>query len=62
MFTNGQLVFALFFVVTFFVFIAFAYRKDRKLHLKNYKGVKWVVLAFVVFIVFLFAIKGLLKN
>ena len=62
MFSKGQLIFAALFFVTFSVIIFFTYRKDKNLHLKNYKGVKWIGLTFIIFIAILFIIKYLLKN
>ena len=62
MFSTGQLIFAGLFVVVFAYVIYRTYRKDRKLHAKNYKGVFWVGLFFVIFIVILFALKQFLKN
>lgn len=62
MFSNGQLVFALLFIVVFAIIISYSYKKDKKLHLKNYKGVKWVGISFIIFLVILFCIKYLLKN
>lgn len=62
MFSNGQLVFALLFIVAFAIIISYSYKKDKELHLKNYKGVKWVGVSFIIFLVILFCIKYLLKN
>ena len=62
MFTTGQTVFALLFVVVFVVIMVAMYRKDKTLHQKNYKGVKWVLLTFAGFVIFLFLIKFFLKN
>ncbi|QBA64694.1 hypothetical protein EQY75_09240 [Muriicola soli] len=62
MFSTGQLIFAALFVVVFATVIVFTYRKDKNLHEKNYKGVKWVGIVFILFIFFLFLIKYLLKN
>jgi len=62
MFSSGQLIFAGVFVVVFGAIIVFAYRKDKKLHFKNYKGVKIVALTFLIFLIFLFVIKYFLKN
>ncbi len=62
MFSTGQILFAGFFVIAFTVILILTYRKDKALHLKNYKGVKWVGLFFTLFIIFLFIIKYLLKN
>ncbi|TLF45669.1 hypothetical protein FEK29_05990 [Maribacter aurantiacus] len=62
MFSTGQIVFATLFAVTFFIIIILMYKKDLKLHQKNYKGVKWVGIFFIIFIIILFCIKYLLKN
>jgi len=62
MFSSGQLIFAVLFALVFTAIIIFTYQKDKKLHLKNYKGVKWVAVSFVFFILLLFIIKYLLKN
>ncbi len=62
MFSTGQIIFAAFFVVVFTFFIASSYKKDRKLHSKNYQGVKWVGIIFIIFLLILFSIKYFLKN
>ncbi len=62
MFTTGQLIFAVLFIIVFTVAIIFTYRKDKKLHSKNYTGVKWVGIFFVIFIIILFFIKFFIKN
>ncbi|ASV29143.1 hypothetical protein CJ263_02275 [Maribacter cobaltidurans] len=62
MFSTGQIVFAVLFIITFFIIIVIMYRKDLKLHQKNYKGVKWVGIFFIIFIFILFSIKYLLNN
>jgi len=61
MFSTGQLVFAALFAVSFIAIIVFSYIKDKKLHAKNYKGVKWVAITFAIFLVILFCIKFMLK-
>lgn len=62
MFSTGQLIFAILFAVVFLIVVIRAYRRDRKLHRKNFKGVKWIILAFTAFIIILFFIKYILKN
>lgn len=62
MFSTGQLIFAGLFFIAFVIVIIIAYKKDKKLHLKNYKGVKWVGLFFLLFILILFLIKITLRN
>ena len=62
MFSEGQLIFAVLFAITFILAVIFSYRKDRNLHRKNYRGVKWVLLTFLAFVIILFIIKYTLKN
>jgi len=62
MFSTGQLIFAALFAISFVIIIIFSYKKDKKSHVQNYKGVKWVAAAFAIFLIFLFIIKHLLKN
>lgn len=62
MFSKGQLIFAGLFAIVFAMVILFSYKKDKKLHLKNYKGVRWVGITFLIFVVILFIIRTLLKN
>lgn len=62
MFTTGQLIFAVFFIIAFSIVLVFSYKKDKNLHRKNYKGVKWVGIVFVVFVILLFGLKYFLKN
>ena len=62
MFSTGQIVFAILFIVVFAIIVFFSYKKDNKLHLKNYQGVKWVGVFFLIFLFILFCIKYLLKN
>lgn len=62
MFTTGQTIFAIFFILSFTLVLILMYRKDKRLHQKNYRGVKWVVVSFIGFVIFLFLIKYFLKN
>lgn len=62
MFSTGQIIFAVVFILLFTLIMIFSYRKDKELHAKNYRGVKWVGIVFVIFVIFLFAIKYILKN
>jgi len=61
MFSQGQFVFAGFFVIAFIILMIFSYRKDIKLHRKYYKGSLFILIGFIVFIVLLFALKTVLK-
>lgn len=62
MFSTGQIIFAIGFALVFAIVIIISYKKDFKLHQKNYKGVKWIGLFFVLFLVSLLCIKYLLKE
>ncbi|WP_306013392.1 MULTISPECIES: hypothetical protein [unclassified Allomuricauda] len=62
MFSTGQLIFAALFFIAFVVIISLSYHKDKKLHKKNYKGVIWILVSFITFIIILFIIKFFLKN
>lgn len=62
MFSTGQLIFAALFFIAFVVIISLSYRKDKKLHKKNYKGVIWILVSFITFVIILFIIKFFLKN
>ena len=62
MFSTGQIVFAALFFIAFVAIISLSYRKDKKLHKKNYKGIIWILVSFLIFIVTLFLIKFFLKN
>lgn len=62
MFSQGQIIFALAFVIVFVVAMIAMYRKDVKMHNIYYKGSMWVLLAFLCFIGILFIIKYTLKN
>lgn len=62
MFSKGQTVFAVLFAISFIIIIVFMYLKDKSIHKKQYKGVKWIVLGFLLFILFLFLIKGYIKE
>lgn len=57
MFSKGQIVFLILFVIAFIIVLFFAYKKDLKLHKRYYKGTIWVLLAFIAFIAFIAAIK-----
>lgn len=62
MFSQGQLVFAGCFFVAFVIAMTYAYRKDVKLHKLFYKGSYKILIAFVLFIGILFAIKVFFKR
>jgi len=61
MFTTGQNIFAILFIIVFSIAMIYTYRKDLNLHRFYYKGSSWVLLTFIGFIGLLFVIKFLLK-
>jgi len=62
MFSTGQLIFAIFFAVAFIAVMIWSYRKDRPLHKKHFKGNKWILFGFILFVLLLLALKILLKK
>jgi hypothetical protein len=62
MFTKGQLIFAVCFIVVFVGVMIYVYRKDLALHKKYYKGSYWILVAFLAFIGALLAVKLLTKE
>jgi len=62
MFSTGQLLFAIFSLIIFIIIMIFSYRKDKKLHRKQYKGSIWVLVGFIVFVGLLVAVKLFLKG
>jgi hypothetical protein len=62
MLSTGQLLFAAFFILIFTIVIIVTYKRDKKLHNRNYKGVQWIGLFFITFVMILFIIKYVLKN
>ena len=53
MFTNGQLIFAGFFVIAFLILMIWSYRKDIKNHKKHYQNTAlkvgfWLIIAIVI--------------
>ncbi|ARV12752.1 hypothetical protein BTO09_10515 [Gilvibacter sp. SZ-19] len=61
MFTTGRIVFISFFVLAFVGAMIWAYRKDKNLHLKQYKGAKWILLGFILFLLALLGLKQVLN-
>jgi len=62
MFSQGQLIFGLFFFIAFAIFVGLSYRKDLKIHKKYYKGSLWILLGFISFVIILFFLKGWLQK
>lgn len=62
MFSTGQYYFALFFIIAFTIIMTFVYKKDLKELKLQYKGVYWVLIGFLTFILLLFVIKFFMKD
>lgn len=62
MFSQGQLVFAALFFISFVIAMVYSYRKDLRLHKIYYKGNYKVLIGFIVFIGILFFIKIFFKR
>lgn len=60
-FTTGRIIFVIFFICSFVALMIFSYRKDLKIHRKHYKGSLKVLLSFIGFVLFLFALKVFLN-
>ena len=59
MFSSGQLLFALFFIIVFTTITIWSYRKDRAQNPVYFKGSVWVLVGFLIFIgLLLFLKKG----
>mgnify|MGYP006987897520 FL=1 len=62
MFTTGQIIFALAFILVFVLVMVRMYRKDRKWQQKQYKGAGWVLVFFILFISLLLFLKYILRQ
>ena len=59
MFSNGQLLFGVIFFVSFIIIVRYSYKKDLKKLNGSYKGIKWVIIGFVIFVSILLVLKKL---
>jgi hypothetical protein len=59
MFSNGQLLFAVLFFISFIIIITLSYQKDLKGLKDSYKGIRWVIIGFLSFIFLLVILKKL---
>lgn len=60
MFSQGQLIFGITFVIIFIAILIYTYQKDSNIHQKYYKGSLWILLVFIGFISSIAAIKFIL--
>ena len=61
MFTKGQLIFAIIFIIIFTVVIIDSYKKDVRFLKNTYKGVRWVLIGFIIFFSILVILKKLVN-
>jgi len=59
MFSTGQLVFAIFFFISFLLIVTISYKKDLKGLKGSYSGIRWVILGFICFVAMLVILKKL---
>ena len=62
MFSRGQLIFAICFIVFFAVALIMSYKKDRESNKKYYAGVVKILIGFALFIIILFVVKYVLAR
>jgi len=61
MFSPGQIVFALLFILVFVLVMIRMYRKDRQWLGKQYQGTGWILVVFIGFIALLLLLKYFLR-
>ena len=61
MFTKGQLIFAIIFIILFSLIIGFSYVKDSRLHKVYYKNSYVILIVFIVFILIIAAYSNLFR-
>jgi len=62
MFSSGQIIFAILFVIAFTIIITYMYRKDLRFLKNTYKGVHWVLIGFIVFFSLLLFLKKIVND
>ncbi|MCX2680296.1 hypothetical protein OOZ15_10125 [Galbibacter sp. EGI 63066] len=62
MFSTGQWIFAGIFALAFIIIMIISYKRDKKLHQKQYKGSIWILVGFIIFIFCLVLIKYFTKK
>ena len=61
MFTKGQLIFAIIFIILFSLMIGYSYIKDSRLHTVYYKNSYVILIVFIVFISIIAAYSNLFR-
>jgi formate hydrogenlyase subunit 3/multisubunit Na+/H+ antiporter MnhD subunit len=62
MFTEGRLIFSILFLIIFIFAIIYSYKKDKKVHFKNYKNTFWVLIGSIMFVIILTLLKYLINK
>lgn len=62
MFSSGQLIFAVFFIIVFTMIMIYTYRKDLKLHKRYYRGSLRILAVFILFIITIVIIKKFIVS
>lgn len=61
MFSKGQFIFAIIFIISFTIVIIFSYKKDLNFLKNTYKGVRWVLVGFIIFFFLLIFLKSIVN-
>ena len=61
MFSKGQFIFAIIFIISFTIVIIFSYKKDLNFLKNTYKGVRWVLVGFIIFFMLLILLKSIVN-
>ena len=61
MFTKGQLIFAIIFIILFSLIMGYSYVKDSRLHTVYYKNSYVILIVFIVFISIIAAYSNLFR-
>lgn len=62
MFSTGQLIFAVCFLIFFTIILVVSYKRDKARHRRHYRGTLKVMVGFLLFLACLFFIKYMLKK
>ncbi len=62
MFSIGQQIFAILFIICFTIIISISYRKDKKQQKEYFRGTNKILIVFFIILSILFLIKFLTQN